>query len=84
MANASAGDWVVSYWGDRSTATRTWTTPGTVTVRDASTDTGGVTNQAVIADSNGSVGDGSYGGITATTDANTDRATMWTIVLNAA
>ena len=83
-ATAGSGDWVVSYWADRSTATRTWTAPGSVTARDVSTDTANPTMQALVADSNGPVAAGSYGGLTATTDANTDRAGMWTIVLNAA
>jgi PKD repeat protein len=81
---AAAGNWVVSMWGDRSTATRTWTTPGTVAQRAASTDTGNLTMQAVVADSDGPVSAGSYPAVTATTDANTDRTVMWTIELDAA
>jgi hypothetical protein len=78
---AAGGNWVVSFWSDRSTATRTWTTPAAVSTRDASTDTGSLTVQAVIADSGGAVSAGPYGALTATTDANTDRAAMWTIEL---
>ena len=37
---AAGGNWVVSFWSDRSTATRTWTTPAGVSARDSSTDTG--------------------------------------------
>jgi PKD repeat protein len=81
-ATAGSGDWVVSFWSDRSVATRTWTTPGSVTQRGATTDTGTVTMQDVIADTNGPVSSGAYGGITATTDAATVRSDMWTIVLN--
>jgi PKD repeat protein len=82
--NASAGSWVVSLWSDRSTATRTWATPGSVSQRDASPDSGNLTIQGVVADSGGSVSSGTYPGVTATTDANTDRTAMWTIELDAA
>jgi PKD repeat protein len=84
--SANAGDWVVSFWGDRSTAQRTWTLPSSVASRDASPDTatGGLTVQAAIGDSGGAVSSGAYPAQTATTDANTDRAAMWTIELNAA
>jgi PKD repeat protein len=84
--NAAAGDWVVSFWGDRSATTRSWTVPSSVAQRDASTDvaSGGLTVQAVVADSGGSVSSGNYPAVTATTDANTDRTAMWTIELKAA
>jgi PKD repeat protein len=82
--NASAGSWVVSMWSDRSTATRTWNTPGSVSQRDASTDSGNLTFQAVVADSGSPVSAGATPTVTATTDANTDRAAMWTIELDAA
>ena len=82
--NASAGNWIVSMWGDRSTATRTWTVPNSVAQRDASTDTGTLTVQAVVADSSGPVSAGATPTVTATTDANTDRTAMWTIELDAA
>ena len=78
---AAGGNWVVSFWSGRSTATRTWSTPAGVSTRDASTDAGSLTIQAVIADSGGAVSAGPYGGLTATTDANTDRSAMWTIEL---
>jgi PKD repeat protein len=81
---ADAGDLIVSFWGDRSTATRTWTVPAaSATLRDASPDSGTLTVQAVIADSNGPVPAGARSGVTATTDANTDRTAMWTIELRA-
>src|SRR5581483_5466202 len=81
---AASGNWVVSFWADRSTATRTYTVPSSVTTRDTSPDSGTLTMQSVVADSNGAVSAGSYGGITATTDASTDRSVAWTITLNAA
>jgi PKD repeat protein len=78
---AAGGNWVVSFWSGRSTATRTWSSPAGVSTRDASTDAGSLTIQAVIADSGGAVSAGPYGGLTATTDANNDRSAMWTIEL---
>jgi PKD repeat protein len=84
MATAGAGDWVVSFWGDRSTATVGWTAPAGTTMRDSSTDTGTLTVQALVADSGGPVPAGSYGGLTATSAPATSRTAMWTIVLNAA
>jgi hypothetical protein len=74
----------VSCWSDRSTAPRTWTAPIGASVRDASTDTGTPTFQALVTDSNGPVPAGSYGALTATTDASIDRAAIWTIILNVA
>lgn len=82
--NATAGNWVVSMWSDRSTSTRTWTTPGSVAQRGSSTDSGSLTIQAVIADSSGPVSAGATQPITASTDANTDRTAMWTVELDAA
>jgi PKD repeat protein len=81
-ATAGTGDWVVSFWADRSTATRTWTSPTSVSQRSATADTGTVTVQDVLADTNGPVSAGTYGGIAATTDTTTVRSDMWTIALN--
>jgi PKD repeat protein len=81
---AGSGDWVVSFWAGRSTATRIWTIPSGVTTRDATTDTGTFTVQSVLADSGNALSAGSYGGYTATTDANTAAAAMWTVALNSA
>ena len=81
---ATAGEWVLSVWADRSTATRTYSLPATVKSRDVAPDSGTLTMQSAIADSNGSVSAGSYGGLTATTDSKTDRSVNWTIALNPA
>ncbi|WP_235017872.1 PKD domain-containing protein [Thermomonospora echinospora] len=77
---AGGGSWVVSYWGDKSSTTNTWTAPGSVTTRATSIGTGSGRVTSLVADSGGAVQTGSYGGLTATTDA-ASRALMWTIVL---
>jgi PKD repeat protein len=80
--NAAAGDWVASWWTDKSTAVSAWTAPATVTKRDAGYDTGTSGRYSeMIADSAGPVAAGSYGGLTATTDTSSDKAIMWTIAL---
>jgi PKD repeat protein len=79
---AASGDWLLTIWTDRSSATRTWAVPETT--RDASTDSGTLTVQAVVSDSNGPVSGGTNGGLTGTTDASTGAAVMFSIALNAA
>jgi PKD repeat protein len=77
---AGGGNWVVSYWSDKSSSTTAWTAPGGVTSRATSIGTGSGRATSLVADSNGVAQTGSYGGLTATTDA-ASRALMWTIVL---
>ncbi|GAA2604904.1 PKD domain-containing protein [Actinomadura fulvescens] len=79
-AVAVAGSWVVSYWGDKSSTTNSWTAPADVTARATSIGTGSGRVTSLVADSNGAVPAGAYGGLKATTDA-ASRALMWTIVL---
>ena len=80
-AQSGAGDWVVSFWADRSTATRTYTLPSGVVSRASSTDSGTLTDQAEVADSGAPVA-GPAGNLTATTDAATNRSIAWTLILN--
>ena len=82
-ATANLGDWVVSFWSDRSTATRTYTAPSSVQVRSASADSGSLTVQSLVADSNGPVAQGLNGKITAVSDA-AATASEWTILLQPA
>jgi PKD repeat protein len=77
---AAAGSWVVTYWSDKSSVTGAWTAPGGVTTRGTSIGTGGGRVTSLVADSGGTVPTGTYGGLTATTDA-ASRALTWTIVL---
>jgi PKD repeat protein len=83
-ATAGAGDWVVSYWGERSGATTAWTPPAGVASRDVTSDSGTLTITGLLADSGGPVAAGAYPSRTAVTDVATQRTAMWTIVLNAA
>ena len=78
----AGGDYVVTFWTDKSTAVSAWTAPGSVVKRDDAYDTGTSGRFSVlVADSNGAVGAGAYGGLTATTDTSSDKAAMWTIAL---
>lgn len=76
----AAGSWVVTYWSDKSSTTNTWTAPSGVTPRGTSIGSGSGRVTSLTADSGGTVPTGSYGGLTATTDA-TSKGLMWTIVL---
>jgi hypothetical protein len=80
-----AGDYVVSFWADRSNTTRTWSAPTGLVVRDASLDSStSLTVQALLADADAASPGGSAGGLRATTDAATSGSAMWTLVLHAA
>jgi len=81
--STSPGDWVVSYWADKSGSsdTTSWTAPDGVTTRDTATGTGTGRYDSLLADSGGSVLGGTYGGLTANSGAASDKAVMWTIDL---
>jgi hypothetical protein len=81
---AAAGDWALSYWADKTSATTGFTLPAGVASRKAAcgTSTGHVCS--VLADSDGPVPAGTYGGLTATADSSSGNATMWTILLRQA
>jgi PKD repeat protein len=78
---APAGGWVVSYWADKSSATTAWTPSASVTSRSAACDADAGRVCSNLADSGASVPAGTYGDITATTNAPSDQATMWSFVL---
>ncbi|HEY6935211.1 MAG TPA: PKD domain-containing protein [Marmoricola sp.] len=79
---AKAGDLVATWWMDKSAATSQWTPPASVTKRDEAYDTGTSGRYSVLlADSGSAVAAGSYGGLTATTDADSAKTAMWTIAL---
>jgi PKD repeat protein len=82
--SAGDGDWVVSFWGERSAATTAWSAPAGVTTRSVTSDSGSLTVTALVGDSGGPVAAGSYGARTAVTDVATQRTAMWSIALNAA
>ena len=78
---AVAGDWALSYWADKSSATTAYTLPGGVTQRQAACSTNAGRICSALADSGGPVAAGTYGGLTATADSVSANATMWTILL---
>jgi PKD repeat protein len=78
---ASAGDWAISYWADKSSGTTAFTLPAEVTQRQAICSTNAGRTCSVLADSAGPVAAGTYGNLTATADSASANATMWTILL---
>lgn len=81
---ARAGDWALSYWADKSSATTDWTLPAGVTERQATCNANTGRVCSVLADSAGPVPAGTYGGLTATASASSGNATMWTVLLRQA
>ena len=77
---APAGSWVVTLWADKSETTTGWTAPAGTTTRDIGLGTGGGRFTSLLVDSGGPVS-GSYGGRTASTNANSSYTDMWTIAL---
>ena len=78
---APEGAWVVSYWADKSSTTTTWTAAPSVAGRQmlCGADAGRICS--LFADSGHVVAAGPYPGITADTNAPSNKATAWTIVL---
>jgi hypothetical protein len=83
------GDWVVSYWADRTavgattTPTTIWTAPNNQTTR-ADVYSSAVSDlrvSSLLTDDDGPALNGARSGKTASTDADTRKATTWTIVL---
>ncbi|HEX5562733.1 MAG TPA: PKD domain-containing protein [Nocardioidaceae bacterium] len=83
VTNIPSGAWVVSYWADRSTSTTSWTAPPGEATRLTSFGAAGstATIDALVTDSGAQVAAGSRAGLTATADASTGKAAMWTLVL---
>jgi hypothetical protein len=77
----SGGSLAVSFWTDKSTTTTAWTVPSNVTKRSEVEGTGGGAISGLLADS-GSAVSGSYGGLTASTNASSGAAAQWTIALS--
>ena len=78
---APDGAWVVSYWADRSGTTTAWAPDPSVTTRNLVCGADGGRICSAMADSGAAVSAGSYGPISASTNAPSDVATMWSIVL---
>ncbi|UPK74319.1 PKD domain-containing protein [Nocardioidaceae bacterium SCSIO 66511] len=81
-AAAASGDWVVSYWADRSSSTTSWSAPNAVTTREAAYGSAGGRVTSLFGDSGDAVNAGAVGNHTATTDTASARSVAWTIVLN--
>lgn len=82
--SANPGDWVLLYWSDKSGGTSKWTAPAGVIARDTAVGIGTGRFGSLLADSGGTVLGGDYPAQTATTDATSNRAMMWTIALRPA
>lgn len=85
-ATATAGDWVLSVWSDKTTAARTWTAPDGQVVR-SNLAAGGLSSEisTLVADGGAPVAaTGTVAGLTATVSAASAKATMLTIVVAAA
>jgi PKD repeat protein len=82
--DAAAGDWAVSYWADKSSATTTFALPGEVSQRQAICSTNAGRICSALGDSNGALPASVYGGLSATADAASSNATMWTILIRQA
>ena len=81
VVTAPDGAWVISYWADKSSTTTAWTPSASVATRSAvcAADAGRICS--ALADSAGAVPPGPYGAVTASTNAPSDTATVWSIVL---
>jgi PKD repeat protein len=79
----TAGSYVVSYWADKSSATTGWTLPAGQTQRSLSLGTGPGRITSVASDLNAPAPVGASPARTATANASTAKATMWTVVLAA-
>jgi hypothetical protein len=82
---AHTGDWGVSFWTDKSVAVSQWTIAAGVTQRDTAIDNGPSGRcSMLLGDSAAALSAGPYGGLTSTTDQSSDRAIMWTVLLDPA
>ena len=82
--DARAGDWVVSYWADKSSGTTAFALPADVVPRQAVCGANAGHVCSALADYGAAVGAGGSGGLTATADTASGAATMWTVLLRQA
>jgi hypothetical protein len=68
-------------WADKSSATTSWSPPGSLVLRDTEYGTGTGYVSSAVADSGTAVGLGVYPAQTAAANAASARAAMWSIVL---
>ncbi|HEX5560654.1 MAG TPA: PKD domain-containing protein, partial [Nocardioidaceae bacterium] len=79
VAPAAGGDWLVSYWTEKTSTGTGWTLPSGQAQRSAVIGTGTGRVNAVLADATSGAGR-----VTATSNASSNKAVMWSIVLNRA
>jgi PKD repeat protein len=80
VTSTVAGARLVSYWGEKSSATTTLAPPNGMTVRSSSTGIGSGRVTSLSGDS-GPLAAGTVGGLTATADSSSAKAMMFSIVL---
>lgn len=78
--DAIAGSTMVSYWGEKSSATSMWTPPDGQAARSQTIGSGGGHVDSLLTDGR-SPATGRAGGLGASTDDPSRQATMWTILL---
>lgn len=82
VANVSGTQsWAISYWSHMDSISSALTPPAGVTSREGGTQTSANRVTSLIADSDGLVPTGTYGGLTAMAPAASSVGTAWTIVL---
>ncbi|WP_432949217.1 PKD domain-containing protein [Kribbella sp. CA-253562] len=80
VSSTVTGARLVSYWGEKSSATTALTPPAGLTVRSATTGSGSGRITSLTGDS-GPFGPGTLGGLTATADSASARALMFSVVV---
>ena len=77
------GQWLVSYWADRTASlTTAWTVPGAESLRADEYSSGSSSRvTSLLTDGGGPTLAGTRGGLTATANSASRKATMWSIVL---
>ncbi|GAA5023192.1 PKD domain-containing protein [Actinopolymorpha pittospori] len=80
---ATSATWLVSYWGEKSSATTALTPPAGQNVRRSASGIGGGRITALLTDAGVASGAASAGGLTATANSSSAHATMWSFVVGA-
>ena len=81
---ATPGDWVLSYWADKTASTTAWTAPTGVAVRQTGAGAGAGHLSWLLADSDGPTLLTTAGGLSATANSSTINAVMATLVITPA
>jgi hypothetical protein len=81
QVTSGASAWALSYWADNSSATTAWTAPDTQTVRNTAYGIGSGRICSLVTDSGTPLPEGVQGGLTATANSASGKATMWTVIL---